>query len=368
MPSVAHSRAAVRVSARIASFDALYAAKPRAAGDAHRRREVDDAAPLLSLHVRVHRLHRPQRSLDARRVEHVDVVFVDVGDRRERPERLRVVDEPVDATEALDRLRDHRVDLVVLLDVAHDAEVLDAERRRARRTSPRAGAASTPRRRRARRPCPRCSAMPLPTPRPEPVTMITLPVDRVHLARASYVRTCGARRTAARTLDDVHDARRNGRRHRRRQRHRPGDRATRGPRRRARSPSSTAHAENAAATRPALDRRRRAAPTRATSATTARSAATVAATGADLGRVTGVVTAAGIFHGPDLQPAHQVDGRRLRPRAARQPRRHVRGDQVRAADARSTAAARSSRSRRRPRFAVTVTARATPRAKAASTR
>jgi NAD(P)-dependent dehydrogenase (short-subunit alcohol dehydrogenase family) len=32
----------------------------------------------------------------------------------------------------------------------------------------------------------------------------------------------------------------------------------------------------------------------------------VAAAGRDLGRVTGVVTAAGIFHGPDLQPAHQV--------------------------------------------------------------
>ena len=28
--------------------------------------------------------------------------------------------------------------------------------------------------------------------------------------------------------------------------------------------------------------------------------------GTELGRVTGVVTAAGIFHGPDLQPAHQV--------------------------------------------------------------
>ena len=26
----------------------------------------------------------------------------------------------------------------------------------------------------------------------------------------------------------------------------------------------------------------------------------------DLGRISGVVTAAGIFHGPDLQPAHQV--------------------------------------------------------------
>jgi meso-butanediol dehydrogenase/(S,S)-butanediol dehydrogenase/diacetyl reductase len=33
---------------------------------------------------------------------------------------------------------------------------------------------------------------------------------------------------------------------------------------------------------------------------------TVQRIGRDLGRVTGVVTAAGIFHGPDLQPAHQV--------------------------------------------------------------
>jgi NAD(P)-dependent dehydrogenase (short-subunit alcohol dehydrogenase family) len=33
---------------------------------------------------------------------------------------------------------------------------------------------------------------------------------------------------------------------------------------------------------------------------------TVQRIGSDLGRVTGVVTAAGIFHGPDLQPAHQV--------------------------------------------------------------
>ena len=35
-------------------------------------------------------------------------------------------------------------------------------------------------------------------------------------------------------------------------------------------------------------------------------AATVARIGEELGRITGVVTAAGIFHGPDLQPAHQV--------------------------------------------------------------
>jgi NAD(P)-dependent dehydrogenase (short-subunit alcohol dehydrogenase family) len=35
-------------------------------------------------------------------------------------------------------------------------------------------------------------------------------------------------------------------------------------------------------------------------------AAAVTAAAGELGRVTGVVTAAGIFHGPDLQPAHQV--------------------------------------------------------------
>jgi NAD(P)-dependent dehydrogenase (short-subunit alcohol dehydrogenase family) len=35
-------------------------------------------------------------------------------------------------------------------------------------------------------------------------------------------------------------------------------------------------------------------------------AQTVAAANADLGRISGVVTAAGIFHGPDLRPAHEV--------------------------------------------------------------
>jgi NAD(P)-dependent dehydrogenase (short-subunit alcohol dehydrogenase family) len=35
-------------------------------------------------------------------------------------------------------------------------------------------------------------------------------------------------------------------------------------------------------------------------------ASTVDAVGADLGRVTGVVTAAGIFHGGDMKPAHEV--------------------------------------------------------------
>src|SRR5205823_5297407 len=66
-------------------------------------------------------------ALHARVVEDVEVARVHLGDRRERPERLRVVDQPVDATEAFDGLRNHRVDLVTLPYVAHDAEVLDAE-------------------------------------------------------------------------------------------------------------------------------------------------------------------------------------------------------------------------------------------------
>jgi len=37
------------------------------------------------------------------------------------------VDQPVDSTEAFDRLRDHRVDLIALLDVAHHAVVRDAQ-------------------------------------------------------------------------------------------------------------------------------------------------------------------------------------------------------------------------------------------------
>ena len=57
-----------------------------------------------------------------------------------------------------------------------------------------------------------------------------------------------------------------------------------------------------------VDRRRVGEPSRipATSATTRRSPTPCRASARELGRVTGVVTAAGIFHGPDLQPAHQV--------------------------------------------------------------
>jgi hypothetical protein len=102
-------------------------AEPAAARDAHRRREVHDASPPLRLHVRIDGLHRPERTLDAGAVEDVEVLFAHVGHRRERAERLRVVDEPVDATEVFDGLRDHRVDLFLVLDVADDAEVVDSE-------------------------------------------------------------------------------------------------------------------------------------------------------------------------------------------------------------------------------------------------
>jgi hypothetical protein len=43
------------------------------------------------------------------------------------PERLRVVDEPVDAAKPFDCLGHHGLDLVLLLDVAHDPVVRDPE-------------------------------------------------------------------------------------------------------------------------------------------------------------------------------------------------------------------------------------------------
>ena len=76
-------------------------------------------------------------------------------------------------------------------------------------------------------------------------------------------------------------------------------------------------------------------------ATTRRSQEAVAAANAELGRVGGVVTAAGIFHGPDLQPAHEVTVDDFVHVLAREPRRHVRRDQARACRPSSTAAARS---------------------------
>ena len=77
--------------------------------------------------MRVHRLHRPKRALHAGVVEHVDVTLGNVCDRRERSERLRVVDEPVDATEPFECPGDHGLDLIPMLDVAHDAVVRDPE-------------------------------------------------------------------------------------------------------------------------------------------------------------------------------------------------------------------------------------------------
>jgi hypothetical protein len=73
-------------------------------------------------HVRAHRLHRPQRALDPRAVEHVEVVLADLGDRGERPEGLGVVDQPVDPPEAVHGRRHHRADLVVLHHVAPHPE------------------------------------------------------------------------------------------------------------------------------------------------------------------------------------------------------------------------------------------------------
>lgn len=67
---------------------------------------------------------------------------------------------------------------------------------------------------------------------------------------------------------------------------------------------AAAHAEETARLVTAAGGRARAYPCDV--ADSAQVEAAVDAAGRDLGRVTGVVTAAGIFHGPDLQPAHQV--------------------------------------------------------------
>ena len=94
----------------------------------------------------------------------------------ERAERLRVVDQPVDPAEALDGRRDHRVDLGLRPSrCSATPSVVDAERLElgARRRPSRSGfhSATTT----CAPPLPRWTAMPLPTPRPAPVTMITLP-------------------------------------------------------------------------------------------------------------------------------------------------------------------------------------------------
>jgi NAD(P)-dependent dehydrogenase (short-subunit alcohol dehydrogenase family) len=65
------------------------------------------------------------------------------------------------------------------------------------------------------------------------------------------------------------------------------------------------HAENAAATVGLIGEAARAYPCDV--GDEASVAGAVKAATEDLGRITGIVTAAGIFHGPDLQPAHQVN-------------------------------------------------------------
>jgi NAD(P)-dependent dehydrogenase (short-subunit alcohol dehydrogenase family) len=64
------------------------------------------------------------------------------------------------------------------------------------------------------------------------------------------------------------------------------------------------HADNAAATVALIGEAARAYPCDVGDEKAVGAAVAGAAT--DLGRITGVVTAAGIFYGPDLQPAHQV--------------------------------------------------------------
>jgi NAD(P)-dependent dehydrogenase (short-subunit alcohol dehydrogenase family) len=65
------------------------------------------------------------------------------------------------------------------------------------------------------------------------------------------------------------------------------------------------HAENAAATVGLIGEAARAYPCDVGDEASVAGAVTDAID--DLGRITGIVTAAGIFHGPDLQPAHQVN-------------------------------------------------------------
>ena len=129
MPSAAHSFAAVRDEPADRLLRRVVRAEADAADATHRRPEVHDATPAGGLHVRVHRLHRPQRPEHAGSVEHVDVGRIHLGDGSVRPEGLRVVDDRVDAAERLDGLRDHGVDLGAVLDVDLDTERL---RRRSR--------------------------------------------------------------------------------------------------------------------------------------------------------------------------------------------------------------------------------------------
>src|SRR4051794_36443598 len=85
--------------------------------------EVDDRAPRL-LERRIRGLHEPQRAEETALPRPPRVLLGDVQHRAER-DHLRVVDQPVDVTEALERRRDRRVDLVAAPDVALHGQRFD---------------------------------------------------------------------------------------------------------------------------------------------------------------------------------------------------------------------------------------------------
>ena len=97
------------------------------AGEPDRGAHGDDAAPLLRLHVREHRLHAPERALGSGVEQEIHVAGSDVFERGDGPKALRVGDEAVDTTEALDGARRELEAGVAVGHVAGDRERLGAE-------------------------------------------------------------------------------------------------------------------------------------------------------------------------------------------------------------------------------------------------
>ena len=161
--------------------------------------------------------------------------------------------------------------------------------------------------------------MPLPTPSPDAGDDDHLAVDRVHVAharRTCSARTCGVAVDAMLTGSVIVTGGGSGigraTAHARRSRGRGGRGASTGTQTNAEETVTMIGDAGAGVRLPVRRRRRRAG--RGT-----RSRRSVS----ELGRVTGVVTAAGIFHGPDLQPAHEVTVDDFVHGAPGEPRRHV---------------------------------------------